>query len=385
MRITRVLVSVCLAGYAVAAIGSGLDRVSQRSPAVESAVPWPFRAQADRSASSTALLQKQNAAALAYARAAVRNDPVDIDSTSLLGSALLATQQDDAAAKAFRVAAGFGWRNVATQGYWYTAALQAGDLRVAADRADAILRTHPHIVDQQQLLGPIESQPAGRTILAEHLAQQPPWIKSYLAVAPDSSAELVNTRFGVVSLLGARRISLGCDSAAPFAKSLIQFDRWNDAKAFWNANCPQSAVSGLIGDPHFASVGQGLGPELPFSWHVQRSGDVLLQHEGPAQGFLQVTNSASATRLILYQPVAFPAGLYRFRALPVHGGSEAGTLVASIGCDGKFPYPSSVDGDLLAQGQTLRAEACPRQTLGLWMSGNGAAIRLQSLEVQKIS
>jgi hypothetical protein len=384
MRIARVLVSICLAGYAVAVVGSGLDRASHRSPAVEAAVPWPFRAEADRAAASTALLRKQNAVAVAHARKAVANDPVDIDSAALLGSSLLAEGQDDAAAKAFRVAASFGWRNVATQGYWYAAALQAGDLRVAADRADAILRTHPNLVDEEQLLQPLESQPAGRAILAEHLAQQPPWARSYLALPSDSPPGLLQTRFQVVSELGARKVSLGCETAAPFAKSLIGADRWNDAKAFWNANCPQARVAGLIGDPRFTSVDKGVGPELPFSWRVQRSGDVLLQHDGSAQGALRVTNSASATRLIFYQPVAFAPGVYRLRASPGRGGSEAGTLAASIGCDGKFPYPSAIDGDLLAQGQTLRVGSCPRQNLALWLSGNGAAVRLQSLEIQKI-
>jgi hypothetical protein len=384
MSIARVLVSIGLAGYAIAVVGGGLDRVSRRSPAVESAVPWPFRAEADRAAASTALLRKQNAAALAHARAAVSSDPVDINATALLGSALLAGGRDDDAAKAFRVAATFGWRNVATQDYWYAAALQAGDLHVAADRADAILRTHPRLVDEEQLLEPLESQPAGRAILAEHLAQQPPWMKSYLALAPNSSPELLETRFQVVSELGAGKVSLGCEAAAPFAASLIRSDRWNDAKDFWNANCPQSRVSGLVGDPEFVSVDRGVAPEPPFSWHVQRSGDVLLQHDRSARGALLATNSASATRLIVYQPVAFAPGIYRLRVLPGRAASAPGALTASLGCDGKLPYPSGVDGDLLAYGQTLRVGPCARQNLALWLNGNGTAVRLQSLEIRKI-
>jgi hypothetical protein len=384
MRITRVLVSVCLAGYAAAAIGSGLDRVSRRSPALESAVPWPFRAQAERSAASTALLRKHNAVALAHARAAVGSDPVDIDAAALLGSALLAAGQDDAAAKAFRVAAGFGWRNVSTQGYWYAAALQAGDLRVAADRADAILRTHPHIVDEEQLLQPLEAQAAGRTILAEHLQQRPPWLASFLDLPPDSPPTLLDARLQVVTTLGARKISLGCDAAAPFAKSLIGADRWNDAKAFWNAHCPLSPVNGLIADPTFASVDRGVGPVAPFSWQVQRSGDVLMQREPSAQNALRITNSGSAPRMILYQPVAFAPGLYRLRVAPESGPSDVGVLKASFGCDGRFPYPSSVDGDLVKEGQTLRVEACPRQNLALWLNGGGASARLQSIHLDKI-
>jgi len=107
MGTARILFSICLAGYLFAATGSGLDRISRRSPAIEAAVLSPFRAQADRSAASSALLRQDAGAAIAHARAAVARDPVDIDSAALLGSALVAAGQSEPAEKAFRVAARF--------------------------------------------------------------------------------------------------------------------------------------------------------------------------------------------------------------------------------------------------------------------------------------
>src|SRR3569623_384873 len=121
MGTTRILFSIGLAGHLLAATGSGLDRLSRRSPAIEAAVLSPFRAQADRSAASSALLRHDAGASIAHARAAVGRDPLDIDSAALLGSALVAAGQGEPAEKAFRVAARFGWRNVATQSYWYEA------------------------------------------------------------------------------------------------------------------------------------------------------------------------------------------------------------------------------------------------------------------------
>ena len=226
------------------------------------------------------------------------SDPVDVDSAALLGSALLASERSEAADKAFRVAARFGWRNAATQGYFYATALEAGDLRVAADRADALLRTHPRVVDQQRLLEPIESDPAGRTILAGHLLQQPPWIRSYLTLPADSSPELVERRFLVISQVGARNVALGCDVAAPFAKSLLKHDRWSDAKEFWNRNCPDKRVSGLVGDPAFTAVNASVGAELPFTWSVLRSGDVMIRQVGAGGSGVRMANSTSASRLV---------------------------------------------------------------------------------------
>jgi hypothetical protein len=364
-------------------MANGLDRVSQRTPAVERAVPRPFRAEADRAAASTAILRAQYPAALAHARAAVANDPVDIDSAALLGSALLLSRQNDAADRAFRVAARFGWRNAATQGYFYDAALQAGDLRVAADRADALLRTHLRLLDQTRLLQPLESTPAGRAILASHLAQRPSWAKAYLTIPVDGSRDLVERRLLVVSELAVRKVALGCDVATPFAKALLRIDRWEDAKSFWNRNCPEKRVTGLIADPTFAAVDMGGWAEPPFTWHILRSGDVIFLRGADEDG-LRIPNSASASRLILSQPVAIPAGLYRLRALPGGVQPATGTLVASVGCGGKFPFPGKPDGNLLAEGQSVRIESCPLQNLALWLSGGGASVQVRSLQMQKI-
>ena len=380
----RASIAIGLVAYGVMAVGSGLDRISRQSPALEYAVPSPFRAEADRAAASTALIRKDNIAAVNYARRAVASDPADTEAAALLGSALLISRQDDAADKAFRVAARFGWRDVATQGYFYDVALQEGDLRVAADRADALLRTHPNIVDQQRLLEPFESQTAGAAILAEHLQLRPAWMASYLALPANSSPEQLDRRFRVIAQLNSRKVSLGCDMVAPFAVSLLRSYRWEEAKTLWNANCPQAKITGPVGAMTFAGVDTYVGPELPFSWQPMRSGDVTLSHEGPANANLRVINSSSATRLILYQSVAFPPGAYQLRVHADGRQPATGTLIATIGCNGTTPYPVNPDGDLLTVGQTLRADQCPGQILSLWLSGSGSSAELQSLEIRKV-
>jgi hypothetical protein len=384
MIASRALLTACAALYGLVAMANGLDRVSERAPAVEKLVPWPFRAEADRAAASTSLLRAQYGAAQAHARAAVASDPVDIDSAALLGSVLLVSGQADAADKAFRVAARFGWRNAATQGYFLDAAAQAGDWRVAADRADALLRTHPLLIDQARLLGPLEGDPAGRAILADHLAQQPPWLRSYLTLPADSSPELVDRRYLVLSELSARKVSLGCAAAAPFANSLLKFDRWAEAKAFWNGNCPEKRVSGHVGDPTFSAVSGEVGPVAPFTWHVLRSGDLAIQRDGAQATNLRITNSGSAMALVLTQPVALPGGVYRLRVLSGDRQPQAGALVATIGCHGKYPYPSHPDGNLLGEGQLLRIGECPQQHLNLWLSGGGSTVQMRSLDIQKL-
>jgi hypothetical protein len=382
--ISRALLSLCVVLYGLLATANGLDRVSRRTPAVEKVVPPGFRAEADRAAASTALLRAQYGPALSYARAAVAHDPVDIDAAALLGSALLVSGQNAAADKAFRVAAKFGWRNAATQGYFYDAALQAGDLRVAADRADALLRTHPSLTNNMRLLEPLETTPAGRAILASHLLQQPPWLGDYLNLPADSSPALVDRRYLVVSQLAERKVSLGCPAATPFANSLVKLGRWDEAKAFWNDNCPSRRVTGLVGDPSFAAVNADTGSVLPFTWIVRRSGEVAVEPQAEQGSGLRITNSAPATLMVLTQPVAFPPGLYRLQMRAAAGQPQTGALVATIGCHGDYPYPKALDGGLLGGGQLLRIGQCPQQHLNLWLSGGGSSVSMRSLDIQKV-
>ena len=166
MLVSRLLLTAVVAVFATAAVASGLDRLSRDAPGLERMVPRPFRAQADRSAASTALDRKDDDAALASSRDAVATDPVDPDATASLGSALMQVGRVADAQRTFRIAARFGWRNVQTQAFWYDVALQVGDYEVAAERLDALLRVHPRLVEQVELLTPMESDPAARKVLA---------------------------------------------------------------------------------------------------------------------------------------------------------------------------------------------------------------------------
>ena len=116
----RIGVSLGLLLFGALAAASGVDRMSLLAPALGRLVPGPLQAQA--------------------ASKAVAADPVDPASTALLGTAYLLTEQPAEAEAAFRIAARFGWRQPATQIYWYEAALQSGDWPRAVDRADALLR-----------------------------------------------------------------------------------------------------------------------------------------------------------------------------------------------------------------------------------------------------
>jgi hypothetical protein len=334
----------------------------------------------------TELVRQNPSAALDDARAAVASDPVDPDATALLGAALLQSGEFDAAAEAFRIAARFGWRNLATQGYWYQAALDAGDYKVAADRADAILRAHPRLAEGAELLRPMEEDPAGQAVLAERLEGGPGWLETYLAPAADAPAETIARRYGVLSLVDPTRRRFGCSAVGPFAAALVEQGRRPDAQSLWNAHCPEHRVTGYLADPGFAEVMTSAEGNFPLSWKLLPSGDVSIQIiEDQHDRSLRVANSASSSRMIMRQLTAFPPGLYRFRARSADRAAPGGPrLLISWACGDPMRFPRRVEGDVLGDGQLLEVQSCNNQQLGVWLRGNDAGVTISHIEFEKL-
>ena len=386
MKAGRILLTAGIAAYAAVAAANGLDRMSRGTPGLERSVPGPFRAQADRSAALTQLARQNPSAALEDARAAVASDPIDPDASALLGAALLQSGEFDAAAEAFRIAARFGWRNLATQGYWYEAALDAGDYEVAADRADAILRAHPRFAEGAELLRPMEEHPTGRAVLAERLARGPGWLEPYLTPAPDAPAETIARRYGVLSLVDPARRRFGCVAVAPFVAALVEQVRRSDAQSLWNAHCPEHPVTGHLADPGFDHVLTTAGANFPLSWKLLPSGDVSIQTvEDRRDRSLRVANSASSSRMIMRQLTAFPPGRYRVRARSADKAAASGPrLLISWACGEQMRFPGRVEGDVLAEGQLLEVLPCNRQQLGVWLRGNETGLTISHIEFEKL-
>jgi hypothetical protein len=387
MLLSRVLSVAAITAFTATALANGLDRLSRDMPGLERLVPRPFRAQADRAASATALDRKDNGAALASSRNAVATDPADPDATADLGSALMQVGRIQDAERTFRVAAQFGWRNVQTQAFWYEAALQAGDDQVAAERLDALLRVHPQLVDQAELLKPMEGDPAAIKALAIRLQQHPPWLPAYLKVDDDTPSDVMDRRLAVMAELNSSRFSIGCDATVTFAHALLDNGRRHDAETLWNANCPSMKVAALIADPTFAQVFD-TSAKNPFSWQLVSSGNLSANPASAAggSGGLVLANSAPGTRLALVQTVALPVGLYRFYASPAEAPANPGSpgkLFVSWGCNGRPPFPDTASSDLFGGGQDIRVSKCDRQQIGLWIRG-GATIQLQSINVKNV-
>lgn len=383
----RVLVSALLALYLLAAWGSGIDRISVTAPALERLVPGPFRAQADRSAAAVALAQGDGAAALGLAAEAVLHDPLDPLSSSLLGSARQYRGDTKGAEAAFRVAAQRGWRDRLTQLYWYSAALQSGDAKRAALRADALLRADPYFAAAGTLLEPLEASPAGQAALAARLGENPGWAGAYLDVPLDADARQVRLKSGI-ALLAARQAdsALACDTPRPLVVALLRRGMRRDAEQLWRASRCDARI--LAGVPAGGLVDGGferLSDEeaSPFGWRKAATGDVSIE---PATGSGGVTmrNSAAVSRVVLTQAIGLAPGRYLVRAkVGSNPGSSTGRIAVTLGCGPYAARPENLSGDVAAGGQVLTVGACEGQMLGLWLRPGSGEVTIDDLAIER--
>ncbi|MBO9498183.1 MAG: hypothetical protein J7496_06925 [Novosphingobium sp.] len=377
--------SILLGSYALAAWGSGFDRMSNVSPALERLVPAPFRAQADRSAATIALLRGDMAAASSDATAAVLEDPLDPLSNSLLGSAL-ASRNDPRGEEAFRIAAARGWRDRLTQLYWYGIALESGDAERAALRADALLRTDPYSTTGSALLEPLEASPAGRAALAHRLASNPGWARPYLAGETDAGE--LRLKSGIALLAARQGNAMDCDTPRPLVGSLLAQGMRSEAESLWRAACGDKDLAGIPpgglvdgGFERFAAADPG---SAPFGWRGQASGDVTVEPVARGDGkALILRNTASVSRLVLSQPLALAPGGYRVRAnIRPGSGSAEGGVAFSLDCGARPRRPATTAGDPAGSGQALTAGSCAGQVLGLWLRP-GSDITLDDVTIVK--
>ncbi|WP_121118845.1 hypothetical protein [Croceibacterium ferulae] len=375
----RLVATVAVLGLGFACLGSGMDRIAVQSFGMAAVVPAPLRAQSLRPLAQLAMIAGQPAATLRLAESAVAADPVDPASSALLGGARMLANDYPGAEQAFRVAAGFGWREPLTQRYWYAAALQSNDYRRAAERLDALLRVNRNLPDAQVLLAPLEGDPAGRAALLERLRERPLWLPSYLTPGTRLDRAALERRSQVLVELAAAGTRLGCWGVAGWAKGALAGGDRASAERVWQAHCPGAESDGLLADGEFDRLGSDAA--APFGWQVERSGDVSVRPEAHDGGYrLALRNRASFSRRVLVQPVALAPGRYRLR-----GTGPTSVFAASLGCGSRPAMPRLVEGDLAGQGQILTVtEACDTLQLGIWLRPTDEAVTLDRVTLQPL-
>ena len=323
-----------LTAYAVAAVLSGLDRQAQVSPRMPQPVA-AYSMQAFATAAQQHLAVEDHRGALPFARRALVADPIDPAGPAMLGISLLGAGDPAGARRAFVVARQMGWRVRATQRYWMSSSLAAGDFAAAVLSFDALARQDPNMASAPGLVSGLEHDPAGRRAIAERLRLSPSWRRAYFSRSDPLDSDRLRWRAEVAEDLARETGTVSCDEVAPLMLQLVYAGHSPNAARLRQMACPVLG-QGLVSDGDFRRAGaENPGP---FDWQLG-SGDAdvtaspVLASAG--KGGLEITNSAPGRRTVASQYLIIAAGSYRltWRAISADG-SASDRLMPFASCLG---------------------------------------------------
>jgi hypothetical protein len=331
----RVLTAALAVPLCFAVIGSGLDRISDTDEAAASAVPSPFRANAPRAEANRLLETRDAREAAASAELAVARNPTDARAVGLYGQALLSGGSQVAAARAFAVSRRLGWREPFTNIYWVRDGLRAGDLNLAADHLDALLRQSPQIAQRGALLTQLEATREGRSALAARLARRPEWQISYFfdTALPGAGDPLARSEV-------ARRLALNqgirnCGLISPIIRALLHFGHMAEAQDLYRLNCAAAAEPVTPADGSFVRANPAT-PPTDLDWRFSGEGAVgiTIAARGGYKGrAVTVSNLAPVLMAFAAEPLALAPGMHRvsWRAQDT-GGAPSPAIDVSVAC-----------------------------------------------------
>lgn len=184
-----------LLALALVTAGANLDRETRRNPAAARLVPAPLRAYAHGPLALIAVQQKDQASALAHARALVRARPVPSENLSLFAQVAFQAGQGADGYGALTVAGQRGWRDPVAQIALALSALEQRQYAVAAQRIDALWAVRGRTAEVDGLTTRLLTVPAGRAAFAQRLATAPRWQETFLytAIAASDPAAFADT------------------------------------------------------------------------------------------------------------------------------------------------------------------------------------------------
>lgn len=288
-----------------------------------------------------AIVRGDATAAARAARAALAADPLHPYASGALTLALAQGGDAQAAQDAATVAAPNGWRDPVIQKLVARGALATDDVKVAAERADAMARLRPAEAPLPEELALIERAPGGGAALAGRLAVNPSWAAPYLrSVATLPGAEAA-ARLAVLTQARNEGMIADCAVIGETAEALVGGDRTPEALALWGGlGCGDvregnlSAAAGGFEEPRDARAFV-----TRLRWHLATDGRVNAVIEpGQAGGSVaRVESSAAITVVALERVIARPAGRYalRWRAIGPDGAAPRDHAVVVECLDGR--------------------------------------------------
>lgn len=385
-RLIGYAAALALAAYAGVAAFSGWDRLSIVDPDVRAPVGWPYDTFSARAMAGDANAAGRPKDALPYAQRALLSDPVDAGVVGLLGAAHSLAGETEAADAAFRLSAGMGWRDLATQIFWFNHGLDTGQADVAAQRLDAYLRQVLDDDRTQTMLNDMVASPEGRAAILPRLAEAPTWQRMFLAPPSTMAQQDFANRYDVVRQLRAG--SLGCTAVSSFTTGLMRKGLFAQAQDVWSRECEPG--NALVHDGQFLRINPDpQAHNSVFDWQVPSSGTVeLLVNDFGNSGAhqLDLRVSGASPYSVLRQIVVLPAGSYRLSwAMPGTTATDLRALKVGLGCrldQGMAQNPVPQPGGRVAT-QYVLDDSCQARALVFWLAP-GTQVHIADVRLERV-
>ncbi|CAN5617051.1 hypothetical protein BH10PSE14_BH10PSE14_31700 [soil metagenome] len=381
----------------------------QRGDAATAAVLTPWSAQAWTLLANRQQAAGRPAASGAAALRALRIAPLDDGAVRALGYAEIARNRPGRGDALLQLGAALGWHDTQNQLWLVEQSLRLGNVTVAVERIDGMLRRgldpdgQPHSgVDGELLLRQLRvifRYPGGSDAIADRLAENPPWRQGFLNAVADDSPQVVPQILHLLARLRA--------AGAPVDERATALIRWHLADAgdyraavqVWR----RSGGQGLIADGDFAMV-SGVVPAgaAPFAWRAPALPGVhvsAVEAEG-ATGTRSVVIASDglAAGPVLSQTIALVPGTYRLLTTLPGGSADTGAAVTwTLSCLPSGAQPATLPirmdwlrpagGLMRGSGIFTVPQTCPGQLLSLAI-GQGAgqpfAVHVSRVSVGKV-
>lgn len=305
------------------ALPSALDRLSAEGAVIEPVEPLLTGTHGLGARAWLALARGNAVSAVALAGRAVERQPLNQTALRTLGLALAARGDGEAADRALRAAGELGWRDPVTQLYWADVAARAGEVDVAAERYDAVLRNGQFGRDRAVAgLRALERTPVGRRALIERMDDPSDWQPAYLMNVEGLNGEALAARVALLRSVQRRRRPLDDAALSRLAGALLGAKREGAALAV-AALLPRSSPFAFV--PDGAAGG-------PFRWALQPAGGLDLRVEGAGAATTLIASPTAGVLTPLATLSIKASRADRVVGFPIEGARTDRPLVLNVGC-----------------------------------------------------
>ncbi len=368
------LVPLACLVWAIIVAGAQLDREVRARPALAPFVPAPFRSFAQADIVEQALARGTDPAILyPEARRLLLRRPIASENLTLFGLSAMRAGDQQRALQAFSLAASRGWHGDIPQYMALVDAARGERWNDAALRLRALLQTQAGDRIIGQALMPFMTSPAGRSALAQFLADNREFQYPLLAIA---RTPLAPGEFRALILhLTRHRAKIDCDALQKLVSRWLDQGIAQASRDTWDGLCA-TAQTASYADLGFSG---DIDASTPFAWQIRPRDDLQVQLDRDSLS-ISYHNKSNSSHIVAVRRLLLPPGAHSFR---IDGSPRSGRIFPRLRfyCSGRTQSIRlhAISGNGTERGIVIPKD-CPVQKLAV-ISPEGSFVGLRIREI----